>query len=79
MERLFEFYRQNEAELVRQYDGKYLVITKDGVVGVWDSDQDAAAYQYARKQYGMGNFMLHFCSSNPQANVFHCFSNFNML
>ena len=58
---LFKYYLDNQEELVKKYDGKYLVITADGVQGAFDSLGDG--YDTALKTYGKGNFMLQFFTS----------------
>ena len=45
-------------------DGKYLIITSDGVVGAYDSLTEG--YEVALKTYGKGNFMLQLCSEGEK-------------
>lgn len=33
IESLFKFYLANQDNLVKKYNGKYIIITKDGVMG----------------------------------------------
>ena len=37
IEDLFKYYLEHQDELVSKYNGKYLIITSDGVVGAYDS------------------------------------------
>ena len=70
IEELFDFYLQNQDQLVRQYEGKYLVITKDGVASAWDSTADKEAFHDAKSKYGMGNFILQLCTPGTGAYTF---------
>ena len=65
IEALFKFYLENQDSLVKKYDGKYLVITKDGVMGAFDSIR--AGYDEALSRFGKGNFMLQLCTPGDEA------------
>ena len=64
IEALFNYYLEHQEELVKEYDGKYLIITSEGVVGVYDSLNEG--YEVALKTYGKGNFMLQLCSEGEK-------------
>lgn len=64
IETLFKYYLEHQEDLVSKYDGKYLVITNDGVVGAYDSLNEG--YEVALKTYGKGNFMLQLCSEGEK-------------
>lgn len=72
IEKLFSWYRENQSELVKQYDGKYIVITDDGVKGAFDSENDG--YDYAVKTFGRGNFMLQKCSEGEKDYSIHFYT-----
>jgi len=72
IERLFNWYRSNQDELVKQYNGKYIVITEDGVKGAFDTDTDG--YDYAVKAFGRGNFMLQKCSEGEKDYSLHFYT-----
>lgn len=62
---LFNYYLEHQEGLVKEYDGKYLIITNDeGVVGAYDSLNEG--YEVALKTYGKGNFMLQLCSEGEK-------------
>ncbi len=65
IETLFSYYLAHQDELVKKYDGKYLVITADGVQGAYDSLE--SGYDSALKTYGKGNFMLQLCTRGEEA------------
>lgn len=62
---LFDFYIKHQKELVEKYNGKYLVITKDGVKGAYDSQKEG--YAMGIREYGKGNFMLQLCTPGDSA------------
>ena len=64
IEALFNYYLEHQVELVKEYDGKYLIITSEGVVGAYDSLNEG--YEVALQTYGKGNFMLQLCSEGEK-------------
>lgn len=64
LQEMFQFYLDNQNELVKQYDGKYLVIKDNAVVGVYDNESDA--YFESEEKYGLGNFLLQKCSEGDK-------------
>lgn len=71
---LFDYFDAHRSELIEKFDGKYLVITRDGVQSVWDEDSDVKAYFDASSKYGDGNFILPFCTSNPRSHIVRNYS-----
>ena len=64
IETLFKYYLEHQEDLVTKYNGKYLIITREGVVGAYDSLNEG--YEVALKTYGKGNFMLQLCSEGEK-------------
>lgn len=62
---LFDYYLSHQDELVDKYNGKFIVITADGVAGDYDSDEDA--YFEAVEKYGLGNFIVQYCTAGKDA------------
>ena len=56
LKKQFEYYVKNQDELVSKYNGKYVVIVDETVVGDYDSETEA--YAEATSKYGPGKFML---------------------
>lgn len=52
----YRYYKAHAEELVRQYDGKYLGIVGEQVVGIFDTEVEA--YTELKKKYGLGKFLL---------------------
>lgn len=57
MTKNFDFYIEHQSELVKKYDGKYIVIVNQEVVG--DFDTLEKAFDFANKNYRPGEFLLH--------------------
>lgn len=60
-----KYFIQHQDELVRQYEGKVLVLKGEQVVGVYKSSLEA--YIEAQKEYPLGTFMIQPCEAGPQA------------
>jgi hypothetical protein len=65
LERLFNYYLDNQSDLVKQYDGKYIVLVDDHVVGAFD-DMDGA-YNFASSNYEFGKFLIQLCTPGDEA------------
>ena len=63
LEKEFQYYLNNQAELVKKYAGKFLVIKGEEVKGVYDSHADA--YNNTARTEKLGTFLIQHC--NPGA------------
>jgi len=61
----FDFYVQNQKELVKKYNGKFIVIKNQKVIEVYDSE--AEAYQKAQEKNDLGTFLIQKCSSGEES------------
>jgi hypothetical protein len=59
LEQEFEYYLENQKELVEKYSGKYLLIKDKQVVGAYESEMEA--YQDAISKYEAGSFLIQPC------------------
>lgn len=66
---LFQYYLDNQGELVKKYNGKYLVIKDNSIAGVFDSEE--SAYCDAVNRYGLGNFIIQLCTPGDGAYTQH--------
>ena len=55
----FHWYIEHQDELVRQYDGKWIVIVGHEVIGAYDSDMEA--YSETTKTHELGTFLIQLC------------------
>ena len=53
----FQFYINNQEELVEKYDGKFIIIKGEKVLGDYD-DEDTAIIE-TLKEHKPGTFMVH--------------------
>ena len=56
----FQYYIDNQNELVKKYEGRYLVIKDGNVVGDYGSYEQALFN--SEEQYEMGTFLIQKCS-----------------
>jgi hypothetical protein len=61
----FDYYIAHQDELLRQYNGKYLVIKDKQVRGAFDTELDA--YKMASKEYELGSFLIQRCVPGDEA------------
>lgn len=69
---LFKWYLENQANLVEKYNGKYLLITKEGVQEAFD-DEDKAYFEGENK-FGLGNFLVKLCTPGNGAYTINVYS-----
>jgi hypothetical protein len=60
----FEWYKKNQEELLRQYDGKILTIKAQKVLGAYGSEIEALAE--TTKTHEQGTFIIQKCSPGDQ-------------
>lgn len=65
LEKEFKYYLDNQDDLVLKYEGKYLVIVGEKIVGVYNSDEEA--YFESEKKYKSGTFLIQFCESGDSS------------
>lgn len=59
LEQEFNYFNTHEKELVKLYNGKFIAIVGEKVVGAFDSE--LIAYQKMKEKYGLGKFLLQHC------------------
>lgn len=64
LEQEFKYYLSHQDELVKKYNGKYVVVVGEQVVGAYDST--VQAYTEASKKYEAGKFLIQRCSPGTQ-------------
>lgn len=65
LEKEFNFYKTHQDKLVQKYDGKFLAIVGDKVVGVYDSE--LAAYTATKKKHAAGTFLIQHCTPGKES------------
>lgn len=62
----FQYYIDHQAELVKKYNGKYLVIKDEAVIGVYDSFEKAIE-QSQQKGLIPGTYMVQKCAPGEES------------
>ena len=60
-----EYFKENQEELVKKFDGKQLVIHERDVVAAFDTVGEA--FDFGCKTYGAGNFSIQRCVAGESA------------
>ena len=71
LDKEFQYYLEHQQELASKYNGKYVVIVGDNVVGVYQTNEEA--YVESLKKYTLGEFLIQECSADASSytTVFH--------
>lgn len=71
LEKEFEYYLKNQDKLVRLYDGKFIVIKGENVIGDYASEIEA--YTETKKTHEVGTFLIQKCTPgvNDYTETFH--------
>ena len=56
----FQYYLDNQSELVKKYNGRVLVIKNEQVIGDYDNETDAVIE--TQKKHELGTFLVQKCS-----------------
>lgn len=60
LEKEFEYYLENQQELIRKYSGKVIVIKNEKVIG--DYNSEVIALMETKKEHELGTFLIQKCS-----------------
>lgn len=61
----FEFYKKNQAQLLQEHEGKFVVIKNEIVVGSYQTELEA--YTEAKDKYELGTFLIQECVPGTDA------------
>lgn len=56
LQKELEYYKANQEELVKKYEGKFLVIKDQKVQGAYNTEIEA--YAEAKKKFELGTFLI---------------------
>jgi hypothetical protein len=59
LEKEFKYYLDHQAELVEKYNGKFLVIKGEEIIGAFEAED--SAYFETEKSHEAGTFLIQFC------------------
>ena len=66
----FHYYLAHQDELVREYEGKFIVIVGHEVIGAYDDEWEAI--KATTKTHELGTFFVHKCTSGPDGHTVYC-------
>ena len=71
LEKEFKYYKENQDKLVAQYNGKFVVIMGEEVIGVYATQLEA--YNETIKIHARGTFLIQHCTagSGGYTQTFH--------
>ena len=71
LEKEFKYYLAHQDELVKKYDGKFIVIKDNSVIGVFDSELEAI--EKTAQEHELGTFLVQKCEpgSESYTQTFH--------
>ncbi len=61
----FQYYIDNQKNLVEKYNGRFIVIMDQQVKGAYSSQSEA--YEEARKKFVLGTFLIQHCISGTDS------------
>ncbi len=65
LEKEFKYYLDHQTELVGKYNGKFLVIKGEEVIGIYDAED--TAFFATEKNYEAGTFLIQFCEQGDSS------------
>lgn len=65
LDKEFQYYLDNQNELVKKYDGKFLVIKGEDILGVFD-DEPTAFFE-TEKKHEAGSFLIQYCEKGDSS------------
>ncbi|MES2810021.1 MAG: hypothetical protein V4619_15425 [Bacteroidota bacterium] len=69
LEKEFQYYLDNQAKLVEQYSGKFLIIKDQEVIGVYESAE--AAVSETTPVHTLGTFLVQYCDAGDASYTQH--------
>jgi len=71
LEKEFQYYLDHQNELANKFDGKYIVIVDNNVIGSYDTELEA--YEDAIQEYEPGTFLIQKVSASEDSytEIFH--------
>lgn len=59
LQKEYDFFNKNYAQLIETYQGKYVIISNESVKSAFENELDA--YIYGTQNFGVGSFILKHC------------------
>ena len=65
LETEFQYYLDHQSELVKKYNGKFIVLKNEIVIGAYNSHGEA--YSETLKTETLGTFLIQHCAPGPES------------
>lgn len=65
LEKEFQYYIDNQGELVKEYEGKFIVIKDCKVIGAYDSELEAV--ETTSEEHKLGTFLVQKCEAGEES------------
>ena len=65
LEKEFNYYLEHQDELVKKYNGKFIIIKDCHVIGAFDSELEAI--EKTTEQYELGTFLVQKCEPGSES------------
>jgi hypothetical protein len=71
LDKEFKYYLENQNELLKKYNNRFVVVVGEEVVGDYDTFEDA--YFKSKEKYKLGTFLIQKCSEGDKdyTEIFH--------
>ena len=71
LEKEFDYYLEHQDELIKEYNGKFIVIKDDAVIGEYESELEAV--EETSKRHELGTFLVQKCvpGSESYTHTYH--------
>ena len=60
LEKEYQYFNKNKPQLIQQYEGKFIVVKSDAVLGAYGSEVEAITE--TQKTHEIGTFLVQLCS-----------------
>jgi hypothetical protein len=67
LDKEFEYYIEHQKELVKKYNGKFIVIKNNSVLDTYDSELEA--YNETLKSHELGTFLIQHCLPGKESHT----------
>ena len=67
LDKEFKYYLEHQEELVKQYNGKFIVIKNNSVIGAYVSETEA--YNVTLKSHELGTFLIQLCLPGKESHT----------
>jgi len=65
LDKEFQYYKDHQEELVKKYNGKYIVIKNQHVLGAYPTELEA--YNKTLQDHELGSFLIQYCSPGDES------------